>query len=302
MLDETLNFLAKCGLEVRRNGRNYMGSIPSFPEVTVVFQRQEDIVQGVESGLLTFGIAGLDLVRELVQSDGVVVAHDGLGFGRCTLEVAVPEEWGIDRVEELPERILRVASKFPNLTREFLEARGIEFDFAVGAGTLEVSPALGYSDIIVDLVSTGKTLADNRLVRLVDGRIMESQATFLINRQRLADPVILRVVRRLLEFFEGTLRAQSYVSVHANMRGCPDDVTKQLIDEGLQGPTVSAIGGTTDWFAIHIVVEKRQLSETIDRIRMAGGSGVVVSPVLYIFEEEPERFSRLRRIAQEVAL
>jgi ATP phosphoribosyltransferase len=168
-------------------------------------------------------------------------------------------------------------------------------------GTLEVAPTLGYSDIIVDLVSTGQTLKDNRLKRLKDGCILQSQASFIANRKILKENQnALDISRTFLEYFEATLRAKNYVSVFINMRGeDPKSIAEKMFTKdslkGLQGPTISPLvsseGGS--WFAVHIIVEKKRLTETIRALREIGGSGVVVSPTLYIFEEEPKRYKEL---------
>ncbi len=318
MEGETLEFLERCGFRVRRIRRQYLATIDEFPEIQIVFQRQEDIVRGVENGLLTFGIVGLDLVSELTVSwDNLVIIHGALGFGKCTLEVAVPESWDVDSVDGLRRLApptgdrFRVASKFPKLTAEFLDRYGIPYEFVEGAGTLEVSPALGNAEFIVDLVSTGQTLEDNRLKRIRGGQILKSEAVFIGDRERLKScPETLRLAKKLLEIFEATLRAVNYVSVYANMRGRVEEVMPKLFERqelgGLQGPTVSGVFSRDgdEWFAIHIIADRRKLVEVIDGLRSVGGSGVVVAPALYIFEEEPRWYTQLLenlQLAKEVA-
>lgn len=306
MEQETLDFLKSCGLTVKRIRRQYLATIEEIPGLQIVFQRQEDIVQGVENGLLTFGIAGYDLVSEIpTNSENIVVIHNGLDFGKCTLEVAVPETWPVSKMSDIKElaslsgKQFRVATKFPKLTSAFLDKYGIPFAIASGAGTLEVSPALGNAEFIVDLVSTGQTIEDNRLKRLEDGCILASQATFIGNKQSLLkNAAALKLAKTLLEIFEATLRAKKFVSVFANMRGDPEKQVQRLLRnpalKGLQGPTVSRImNDEQDWFAIHIMVEKKKLIEVIEGLRSVGGSGVVVSPTTYIFEEEPPRYLQL---------
>lgn len=307
MEGETADFLARCGLTLKRVRRRYLASIEEFPQVQVVYQRQEDIVKGVETGFLTFGIAGKDLVQELSGGDGVVIIHEELGFGKCTLEIAVPERWPVRCIDDLRSlgngSAFRVASKFPNLTAQFLDGKGIPFEFVPSAGTLEVSPALDKADFIVDLVSTGQTLEDNRLKRLEGGRILNSEAVFIGNREVLKkDKETLQMAKQMLEIFEGALRAKDYVSIYANMRGTPDDIIPQLLERsglmGLQGPTVSSVWNREkeQWFAIHIIVPRKMLMNAIESLRDIGGSGVVVSPTMYIFEEEPPQFRKLRAV------
>ncbi len=305
MAAETEEFFNSCGFRIIRNRQRYIGSLEGFPKIQIVFQRQEDIIYGVLKGSLAYGIIGLDLLTELTikDPDKIVVIHDDLGFGNCSLEVIVPEEWMESSMIDLVQskKNLRVASKFPLLTHNFFNKHNLDFELVEAAGTLEVAPALGNSDIIVDLVSTGQTLKDNRLKRLQDGCILQSQACFIGNRNNLKkNQTILNFARTLLEYFEAALRAKNFVSVFINMRGeNPIKIAEKMFAKknlkGLQGPTISPVisseGGS--WFAIHIIVEKKRLTETIRALREIGGSGVVVSPTLFIFEEEPKRYKKL---------
>ncbi|MCY3410780.1 MAG: ATP phosphoribosyltransferase [Candidatus Heimdallarchaeota archaeon] len=301
MYDRIFELFSDCGLTIRRENRRYLASIEEIPEIEVVFLRQEDIVEGVKSGVLSFGIAGLDLINEYSNpKNETIIIHDELGFGRCTLEIAVPDSWDISSVNKLSNgKTYRVASKFPQISAKFLQEKKIPFEFVSGAGTLEVSPALGNADFIIDLVSTGQTLVDNRLKRLKDGTILSSEATFFANRINLSREEDLKIALLLLELFEATLRARNFLSVQANMRGEPNEVMKRIFESdelsGLNGPTISPIYAKdgSDMFAMHIIASRRNLSKIINEIRELGGSGVVVSKVDFIFEETPQRYTIL---------
>lgn len=305
MQSQVEDFFEKCGLVIERKSRNYLATISGFPNIQIVYQRQQDIVTGVNNGLLDFGIAGYDLTQEIPEPDNdIIIMHEGLGFGKCQLEVAIPETWEENSISDLAkyDRSLLVATKFPRLTKTFLDRYGIDHEFVEGAGTLEVSPALGNSDIIVDLVSTGATLAANRLKRIDDGVILESEGVFIGNRNSLNDEETLHTARRLLEYVEATLRAENFVSVHANMRGNDAEAKiEKLMDkrglEGLEGPTVSKVISKHegDWFAIHIIVAKADLMEAIESLREVGGAGIVVTPCKYIFEEKIDSFLALQQ-------
>ncbi len=311
MAAETQEFFNSCGFKIIRNRHQYIGSLEGFPTIQIVFQRQEDIIHGVLRGSLAYGIVGLDLLTELTikDPDKIVVVHEDLEFGRCTLELLIPEEWTESSMSELKQRknFLRVASKSPLLTRKFFDKHDLDFELFEAAGTLEVAPALGYSDIIVDLVSTGQTLKDNRLKRIRDGCILASQACFIGNRNSLKEnQKILNSARTLLEYFEATLRAKNFVSVFINMRGKnPETIAEKMFAnknlKGLQGPTISRVLSSEEgsWFAVHIIVEKQKLTKTIRALREIGGSGVVVSPTLFIFEEEPKRYKELLKNLEE---
>lgn len=310
---ESLAFLDACGLSIYKpNPRQYQATLPVVPDLSVLFQRPGDIVVGVRQGSLDFGITGLDMVEEKRVNGEIVVLHEALGFGHCSLVMAAPEAWDdVQRVDDLvtrqaqqPDR-LRVATKFPNLTRAFLGQHGLSDAKLIDSeGTLEVAPTIGYADLIADLVSTGTTLRDNRLRPLSDGVILKSQAVLIANRAALKDrPEVLQVARLLLEYIEAHLRAQGGYLIFVNMRGeSPEAIAQRMSEQphlgGLQGPTISRVitRDGQSWYAVNIVVRKDQLMPTINELRASGGSGVVVTPVTYIFEEEPPRYTQLLKV------
>ncbi len=323
-----LDFLAACGLKVDKpNPRQYAARIPALPGLTVLFQRPGDIVVSVCDGSVDFGITGMDVVAECQDDNGaVLVLHNALNFGHCRLALAVPETWEtvhtIADLAALPPpspparggahthataRPLRVATKFPHLTGDFLARHDVPFTLIHAEGTLEVAPAIGYADLIADLVSSGQTLRDNRLRPLDDGIIIHSQAILIANRTALKSrPEVLAVARTLLEFIEAHLRAVEHVAVFANVRGTsPQVIAQRMFAQktlgGLQGPTISPVvvrDGNANWHAVHIVVRREQLFQAVAELRAIGGSGVVVTPVTYIFEEEPARYRAMMEAVQ----
>ena len=309
-----LEFLTACGLKVYRpNPRQYAATIPALPGVTVMFQRPGDIVVGVRQGTMDFGVTGLDMLAEKGDLNGdrpILTLHDALGFGPCTLNLAVPEAELAQTMADVAEwaerlagngRSLRVATKFPRVTGQFLKQHGIENTKLIAAeGTLEIAPSIGYADLIADLVSSGTTLRDNHLRPLEDGEILSSQASLIANRNALQNrSEVLSVARQLLEYIEAHLRAEESNLVIANMRGrTAQEIVKAMAERpyigGLQGPTVAPVipssGAGEQWFSVSIVVQKANLMPAIAELRAIGGSGVIVTPVTYIFEEEPERY------------
>ncbi len=313
----TIEFLSACGLKVYRpNPRQYAATVPALPGVTVLFQRPGDIVVGVRQGSVDFGIAGLDMVAEKGSVNGrqpIITLHDALGFAPCTLNLAVPETEAARTMADVAAwaneledngRPLRIATKFPHTTSQFLDKHGVtNYKLINAEGTLEIAPAIGYADMIADLVSSGTTLRDNHLRPLDDGEILSSQAALIANREALQTrPDVLAVARQLLEYIEAHLRAEGSHLVIANMRGrSAVDIVKAMAGRpaisGLQGPTVAPVipppGSKQQWFSVSIVVQKENLMPAIAELRAIGGSGVIVSPITYIFEEEPERYEAM---------
>ncbi len=314
----TAEFLANCGIKIqRRNPRQYEATIPTLKNVKVIFQRPGDIVQGVRQGSLDFGISGLDMVKELAFGEigsKILILHEALGFGDCSLNLAVPNAAPAQTMAELASwantlsstRPLRIATKFPNLTKAFLDEHQIApYKLTTVEGTLEIAPVLGYADMIADLVSTGITLRDNQLRPLNDGEILYSQACLIANKNALQNrPGALELARTLLEYMEAHLRAANSYIITANIRGdSPQAIADAMYGKphigGLQGPTISQVVASSQipndetWFAINIVVNKSSLVDAIAELRSIGGSGVIVSPCTYIFEEVPTRYKTL---------
>jgi len=308
---DALDFLSAAGLRVfKPNPRQYQAELPALPELGVIFQRPGDIVVSVRQGSIDFGITGLDMIEEKRGDNGdILILHDALGFGSCALTLAVPEIWKtVEDIASLKEYAislkspLRVATKFPVLTERFLNQHNIAHSLIAAEGTLESAPTIGYADMISDLVSSGQTLLDNRLRPLPDGVIQRSQAVLIANRKALQTrPEVLEMARRLLEYIEAHMRAEDNVLVIANMRGENADVITQKIFTqtsvgGLQGPTISPIGvrdGAPNWYSATVVVRRDHLSQAVSELRLIGGSGIIVSPITYIFEEEPPRYKAM---------
>ena len=309
--DDSMEFLAECGLTVQKlNPRQYQAKMPALPDLTVLFQRPSDIVVSVRQGSVDFGITGIDVLEEKRGDNGdVIILHDALGFGHCSLKLAVPESWAnVTNISSLKkyagtfDHPLRVATKFPVLTERFLNQNNISHTLISAEGTLETAPTIGYADIISDLVSSGQTLQDNRLRALPDGLIQASQSALIANRKALqTNPEALEMARRLLEYIEAHLRAKENLLVIANMRGESSEAIAQKIFTqtsvgGLQGPTISPIitrEANQGWHSVTVVVRRDHLTQAIAELRGIGGSGIIVSPVTYIFEEEPPRYTAM---------
>lgn len=311
----TLQFLEDCGMPVERsNPRRYTACLVGLPGVVVLFQRHADIPGKVEEGSADLGVVGLDRFAEHHQegSDAFVVVED-LGYARCELVLAVPEAWlDVTSTADLADlavelhregRDLRVATKYPRLTRSFLHARGVHFFTLVpSSGTLEAAPAMGFADLIADIASTGTTLRENRLKTLADGTILTSQACLIGNRRTLRSPEKLGWARALLERLEARLRARNFYRVTANVRGeSEEEVAGRLLARrplaGVQGPTIARVHSTDGegWYAVSVLVEKARLMETVDYLREMGGNGIAAVQPTYLFQDRCAAYERLRR-------
>lgn len=311
LAEDCLDFLEESGLKIYKpNPRQYEATIPALPGVTVIFQRATDIVTSVQDGSIDFGITGFDVAAESLGEDReFVIIHDALGFGKCSLHLAIPETWeNVKSVSDLIvfskqlNRPLRIATKYKNLVTRFFKSSGIDIQLISSEGTVEIAPAIGYADMICDVVSSGLTLSDNRLRQISGGKILESQSVLIANKNTLlSNPEALKIARILIEYFEAHLIAKDKLAVFANIRGeDPQAIAQKIFEsttiQGLQGPTISQVivkNDSQNWFAVNIIVSKSEIYKAINELRSIGGSGVIVIPVSYVFDEEPPRYRQL---------
>jgi ATP phosphoribosyltransferase len=198
LMDQAADALAAAGLDVKKTGseRGYRGEIEGMCEVEVAFVSSAEIVQLLKEGEVHLGIAGEDLVREqIIDAEARVELIRPLGFGFADVVVAVPQCWlDVALVADLREmaplfrrrhhRRLRVATKYMNLTRTFFRGKGVgDYRIVESLGATEGTPAAGTADLIVDITTTGRTLAANGLKRLTDGVILKSQANLIASRK-----------------------------------------------------------------------------------------------------------------------
>ncbi|XP_076926484.1 ATP phosphoribosyltransferase 1, chloroplastic-like [Bidens hawaiensis] len=318
MASDTLDLLKDCQLSVRQtNPRQYVADIPQIANLEVWFQRPKDIVRKLVSGDLDLGIVGLDTFSEYGQgNEDLIIVHDALAYGDCRLSLAIPKYGIFESINSLKElaqmpqwsaeKPLRVATGFTYLSPKFLKENGIEHvAFSTADGALEAAPAMGIADAIVDLVSSGTTLKENNLKEIEGGVLLESQAVMVASKKSLIQRKgLLDITHEILERFEAHLKAIDQFTVVANMRGSStEEVAERILSQpslsGLQGPTISPVFhkvngvSTPDYYAIVICVPKKKLYKSVQQLRAIGGSGVLVSPLTYIFDEETPRWNEL---------
>ncbi|KAL3538518.1 hypothetical protein ACH5RR_001884 [Cinchona calisaya] len=316
MAADTLDLLKDCQLSVKQvNPRQYVAEISQIPDIEVWFQRPKDVVRKLVSGDLDLGIVGLDTVHEYGQgNEDLIIIHDALEFGDCRLSLAIPKYGIFENVNSIkdlaqmpqwmPERPLRVATGFTYMGPKFMKDNGLKYvTFSTADGALEAAPAMGIADAIVDLVSSGTTLRENNLKEIEGGVILESQAVLVGSRKSLVQRKgVLDITHEMLERLEAHLRAIGQFTVTANMRGSSaEEVAERVLSQpslsGLQGPTVSPVFSNgpvvSGYYAIVICVPKKALYKSVQQLRAIGGSGVLISPLTYIFDEETPRWRLL---------
>ena len=213
----SIKFFEKNNLKLTSNGgeRNYFAQIEKLPNTKVIYLHAKEIIQRLGDGTLDMGISGLDLLREsTINLQKKIEVMKQLDFGTANVVVAIPNDWiDVQTVADLEEVSfdfrdkknirLRVATKYPNLTNNFLVSKGVtQYKLVPSLGATETYPFIGSSEIITDITSTGKTLKDNNLRVLKDGYILSSQACLLISKKKAATlrPLINPITHRKKSF------------------------------------------------------------------------------------------------------
>ena len=228
-------FFARAGLALvkPRGQRDYRGAIAGLDGVEVAYLSASEITSQLAAGAVHLGVTGEDLVREMIpDADARVVLVEGLGFGFATVVVAVPQAWidvrtmaDIDDVatafRQHHGRKMRVATKYVNLTRGFFSAHGIiDYRIVESSGATEGAPAAGTAEMIVDITTTGATLAANGLKVLEDGVILRSQANLVAARTRRWSAGDKELARVILDRIAAQARARAFREVRARFAAC----------------------------------------------------------------------------------
>ena len=197
--DKAISFFNDKGFKILQSEkeRNYFGTIENYPRIKIIFLHAKEIIQRLGDGTLDMGVSGLDLLKESDQNLQVRInIQKKLNFGNADLVIAVPDDWiDVQTIADLEEisfdvrskrnARLRVATKYPNLTNDFLISKGVtQYKLILSLGATETYPFIGSSEIITDITSTGKTLADNNLRVLKDGMILSSTACLFTAKKK----------------------------------------------------------------------------------------------------------------------
>lgn len=262
--------LNQAGVHFRRQERTLFALVKQLP-VDIIFLRTDDIPVLCAEGAIDLGITGSDLVCE---RDAEIDVRMPLGVGHCRLSLCVPDselhpKVGIDDCKQLHGK--RIATSFPNVTRQFLERQGVEAHLVELSGSVEIMISLGVADAIVDLVETGSTLAANRLRVLCD--IGAYETVLIQNRQRRHSDMADRIVRRL----EGVVIARDYSLLEYNVpRSCL--AAAEAITPGFDSPTVSALENS-GWCSVRVMVKRKEVIDVMERLDTIGASAILETQI-----------------------
>ncbi len=298
-------FFARAGLELvkPRGARDYRGTIRDFDGVEIAYLAAAEIVAQLNQGTAHLGVTGEDLVREMIpQSNERVVLIAGLGFGFANVVVAVPQAWiDVRNMADLDdvatafrlkhERKMRLATKYANLTRGFFAQHGVvDYRIVESSGATEGAPAAGTAELIVDITTTGDTLAANGLKVIEDGVILRSQANLVAARTAVWDKAQRETARLLLDRIAAQKRAEAFREVRTRFAGMNDKLLGVAREKfGVASP----FGGPTSSGMLTLHCPPEYVHDLANFLREHGAEAVSIVALDYVYTRDNPLYAKL---------
>jgi ATP phosphoribosyltransferase len=299
------SFFARAGLELvkPRGARDYRGTIKNFDCLEIAYLSAAEITTQLAQGAAHLGITGEDLIREMIpHADQRVVLVTPLGFGHANVVVAVPQAWiDVRSMADLDdvatafrlkhERKMRLATKYANLTRGFFAEHGVvDYRIVESSGATEGAPAAGTAELIVDITTTGATLAANGLKVVEDGVILRSQANLVAARSAAWDEPQRETARLLLDRIAAQKRAEAYREVRTRFSGLNDELLATAREKfGVASP----FGGPTSSGMLTLHCPPDNVHALASFLREHGAEAVSVAPLDYVYARENPLYATL---------
>ena len=263
--EKSVELLKNCGLNFENYKSSLISPVSNFP-LEILFLRDDDIPEYVQDGIADLGIVG----ENVIQETEVEVSYlQRLGFGKCSLKIAVPNNNDIASLADLNGKA--IATTYPVILGKFLKKEGIQSDIRTISGSVEISPGLGLSDAICDLVSTGGTLKSNGLKPFAD--VMSSEAVLIGSKSVENNDLVQELIQRI----QSVLRAKETKYVVLNVQKDNLDAVLALLP-GVKSPSVIPLA-EDNWVAVHTVIPERDFWDRISQLKQAGAQGIVVMPI-----------------------
>jgi ATP phosphoribosyltransferase len=298
-------FFARAGLALvkSRGARDYRGTVGGLDEVEIAYLSAAEITDQLAQGSVHLGVTGEDLLREqIARADDKVVLLDGLGFGFANVVVAVPQAWiDVRSMADLDDvatafrtkhdRRMRVATKYINLTRGFFARHGvIDYRIVESSGATEAAPAAGSAELIVDITTTGATLAANGLKVVDDGIILRSQANLVAARGAAWSEGSRECARLVLDRIVAHKRASAFREVRTRFKGLDEAL---LATAKERFGVVAPYGGPTSSGMMTLHCPPAQVHALATFLRQHGAETVVVAELDYVFARDNPLYEKL---------
>lgn len=265
LYDETMELLGESGIKLVPVKRTLLVPSRNFP-VELLFLRDDDIPESVASGTADIGIVGLNEVLEKQMNVSVIKE---LGFSKCRLALAVPQQAGYDGIEWFNGK--RIATSYPVILQKFLADNGIKADVHVITGSVEIAPGIGLADAIFDIVSSGSTLVSNNLVEVE--QVIYSQAVLIKPAATELSAEKQEILNELLFRIETVMAADGKKYVLMNVPRQSLDAVLALLP-GMKSPTVLPLANE-GWCSVHTVIDEKKLWGIVRQLKEAGAEGIL---------------------------
>jgi len=298
-------FFMRAGLPLikPRGARDYRGAVTGLDDVEVAYLSASEITTQLAAGAVHLGVTGEDLVREMIpDADKRVVLIEGLGFGFANVVVAVPQAWidvrtmaDVDDVATAfrhhHDRKMRVATKYINLTRDFFSSHGvIDYRIVESSGATEGAPAAGTAEMIVDITTSGATLAANGLKVVEDGTILRSQANLVAARNAAWGKGERDLARVILDRVAAQARARAFREVRARFAAATD----MLVENAMRKFAIEApFGGPSSSGMLILHCPPDQVYALTNYLRENGAEAVAVADLDYVFSRDNSLYAKL---------
>jgi len=276
--DDTQALLKRCGLKLNVSDRRLLAHVSNMP-IDIMRVRSSDIPGLVMDGVCDLGIVGdntleeEELSRALIGSKNNYIKTTPLNFGGCRFSIAMPDEFEYTGLQCLDG--LRFATTYPQLLNRFAKENGINVEFCLLKGSVEVAPRVGLADGICDLVSTGATLEANGLKEVAE--VFRSKASLIQRSEPLGDAK-QAILNTLLPRIQGVMKAKEskYIMLHA-----PKDKISEVsaLMPGKETPTILPLAGRDDLVAVHVVATETFFWETMEKLKGLGCNSILVMPI-----------------------
>lgn len=267
LYDGSMSLLKECGIDVSNGNNQLRVQAANFP-LEVFFLRDDDIPEYVQDAVADIGFVGENVIAEKNKKVSLI---EKLGFGKCRLSIAIPNNGTIKSTNDLNGR--KIATSYPLILASFLREKNIKATIQEISGSVEIAPKIGLADAICDLVSSGSTLFTNELTELQT--VLHSEATLISNKNLPAEKQTL--LDKLLFRIRAVKKAKNNKYVLLNVQNDKLDIIIRLLP-GMKSPTVLPLA-EPGWSSVHSVISETDFWNIIEKLKSNGAQGILIVPI-----------------------
>ena len=269
LTEKSMELIKSCGVEIDQYSERLVVPAYNFP-LEILFLRDDDIPEYVQDGVADIGIVGENVV---VSKNAQTEIIEKLGFGKCSLMMAAPENVSIKTIKDIEGKT--IATSFPRIVQNYLTENKINAKIIEISGSVEIAPALGVADMICDIVSTGNTLMMNKLKKSIN--VFESQAVLIRSANKELSQTKNEFLNKLLRRIRSVLTAKNSRYLMMNVPKSSLVEIERVIPS-IKSPTILPLADE-NLVAVHAVIPSDYLWKIVDSLKSLGATGILLSPI-----------------------